>query len=185
MTTSSKILGSLALLATLSSGCGVSSWVTAPESKYPISLSSGVRDQTGELVTSDRKTVVGQYSQSYKACSMAWRMVSFTGDKDISDEVNKQVSDVHGDALTDVSVTSSGTVWTLLTLIGIFPDCGNVEISGKIVKVAAPPTPALPKAEAPRAPAPTKVDTPPAPAPAPASPPPPAATPQTNPSPNP
>lgn len=131
----------LGVLLALSTGCGVSSWVTAPESKYPISMSSGVRDAQGTLVPATRKTVVGQYEQHYKACSMLWRIVSFTGDKDISDDVNAAVADAKGDAITDLSVESSATVWTLMTLIGIFPDCAQVRLKGNIVKVAPAATP--------------------------------------------
>ncbi len=142
-----KALGLGALLV-LSTGCGVSSWVTAPESKYPISMSSGVRDAQGDLVPEGRKTVVGRYEQHYKACSMLWRIISFTGDKDISEDVNTAVADAKGDAVTDLSVESSATVWTLLTLIGIFPDCGQVRLQGNIVKVtpvAPKPVPVAPK----------------------------------------
>jgi hypothetical protein len=136
-----KLLAALALIGAASSGCGVSSWVTAPESTYPISMSSGLRDQSGELVTSERMTEVGKFTQSYKACSMAWRLISFTGDKDISEEINQQVSTAKGDGVTDLSVTSSATVWTMTTLIGIFPDCANVEIRGSIVKVSGAAAP--------------------------------------------
>ncbi|HEY4158407.1 MAG TPA: hypothetical protein VGM29_09925, partial [Polyangiaceae bacterium] len=117
--------------AALSSACGVSSWVTAPESKVPISMSSGIRDQTGQLVPAERKQQVGKFAMDYKACSMLWRLISFTGDKDISEQVNKQVTDAGGNAITNLSVESSGTVWTIMTLVGIFPDCGSVRIGGR------------------------------------------------------
>jgi hypothetical protein len=125
-------------------GCGVSSWVTAPEAKVPISMSNGLRDQNGVLVAASNKQEVGDFKMDYKACSMLWRIVSFTGDKDISDEVNRQVSEAGGNAITHLSVESSGTVWTIMTLIGIFPDCGNVRIGGKIVKVTTPTAPRRP-----------------------------------------
>jgi hypothetical protein len=131
-----KLLAVLALgLAPLCAGCGVSSWVTAPEAKVPISMSNGLRDQQGELVPAANKQQVGELKMDYKACSMLWRIISFTGDKDISEEVNRQVSEAGGNAVTNLSVESSGTVWTLMTLIGIFPDCSSVRIGGKIVKV--------------------------------------------------
>jgi hypothetical protein len=130
--------------ALLSTGCGVSSWVVAPDAKVPISMSNGLRDQQGELVPAADKQQVGEFKMDYKACSMLWRIISFTGDKDISEEVNRQVTEAGGNAITNLSVESSGTVWTLMTLIGIFPDCGSVRVGGKIVKVKteAPATPA-------------------------------------------
>ena len=91
-----------ALFLSALSGCGVSSWVTAPDSKYPISMSSGLRDQTGELVAPANKTTVGSFEKQYKACSMLWRLISFTGDKDISDSVNEQVAANKGDAIQDL-----------------------------------------------------------------------------------
>ncbi len=139
--------------AFLLGGCGVSSWVTAPDSKYPISMSDGIRDQSGELVATDKKTKVGTFEKHYKACSMLWRLISFTGDKDISDAANQQIADAKGDAITNLTVESSGTVWNIITFIGIFPDCGNVRLNGDIVKVtpavappaALPPAPAKPE----------------------------------------
>ena len=92
---------------------------------------------------------------------MLWRLISFTGDKDISDAVNEQVTSAKGDAIQDLSVESSGTVWNIMTFIGIFPDCANVRLKGTIVKVtppaaapaatpmAAPPVTAPPVAPAP------------------------------------
>jgi hypothetical protein len=146
------------------SGCGVSSWVTAPDSKYPISMSSGLRDQTGELVASTNKTTVGSFEKHYKACSMLWRLISFTGDKDISQAVNEQVAANKGDAIQDLSVESSGTVWNIMTFIGIFPDCANVRLKGTIVKVTPPA--AAPTATPAAAPAVTAPPVAPAPSPA-------------------
>jgi hypothetical protein len=166
--------GFAAVLGLLASGCGVSSWVTAPESEYPISMSQGIRDPDGELVAKSRKIVVGKYEQEYKACSMLWRMISFTGDKDISEEVNAQVKKAGGDAITEFSVESSGTVWNVVTFLGIFPDCANVKLRGNIVKVAAAPapraTPAAPPKAAPATPAAPAAPQPPAAPPAPAEP---------------
>lgn len=154
-------------LAVALSGCGVSSWVTAPDSKYPVSMSSGLRDKSGELVASSHKTKVGDFEKHYKACSMLWRLISFTGDKDISDDVNQQITDAKGDAITNLSVESSGTVWNIITFIGIFPDCGNVRLKGDIVKVTPPaPAPALPAPAAAPLPPVAPTAAPPAPAPA-------------------
>lgn len=155
------------VLMVVLSGCGVSSWVTAPDSKYPISMSSGLRDQNGELVASANKTKVGTFEKHYKACSMLWRLISFTGDKDISDSVNEQIAGAKGDAIQDLSVESSGTVWNIMTFIGIFPDCANVRLKGTIVRVTPPAPPAPPAVAAPTAPAaPPAAAPPPPPAPA-------------------
>ncbi|HEY3665775.1 MAG TPA: hypothetical protein VGL19_07245 [Polyangiaceae bacterium] len=158
------------VLAVLLSGCGVSSWVTAPDSKYPISMSSGLRDQHGELVPAASKTTVGTFEKHYKACSMLWRLISFTGDKDISDSVNEQVAANKGDAVQDLSVESSGTVWNIITFIGIFPDCANVRLKGTIVKVTPPAPPVATPAAAPAPAAVPPAAAPPPPAPAAANP---------------
>jgi hypothetical protein len=163
------------VLALVLSGCGVSSWVTAPDSKYPISMSSGLRDEHGELVPAASKTTVGTFEKHYKACSMLWRLISFTGDKDISDSVNEQVAANKGDAVQDLSVESSGTVWNIITFIGIFPDCANARLKGTIVKVTPPAPPVAAPAAAPALPLPATppAAAPPPPAPAAANPPPP------------
>ena len=88
---------------------------------------------------------VGDFALSYKACSMLWRFVSFTGDKDISENVDAQVKAKGGDAITNLSVSSGATIWNDLTVIGLLPDCSSVIIAGDIVKVkAAAGAPAVP-----------------------------------------
>lgn len=117
-------------------------------------MSNGLRDEGGKLLTQDRKVKVGEFKTSYKACSMLWRNVSFTGDKDISEKVDEQVNAKGGDAITNLSVSSGGTLWNFFTVIGLVPDCSSVRITGDIVKVTPAPTPAPPAAAPPAAPPP-------------------------------
>src|SRR4051812_15873576 len=133
-----------ALAAVLASanGCGASSWVVAEHAEYPVSMSGGLRDADGKILPAERKETVGHFEMHYKACSMLWRLISFTGDKDISDQVNGQVKAQSGDAIANLNVSSGGTVWNILTIVGILPDCSSVKINGDIVKVKPVATPA-------------------------------------------
>jgi hypothetical protein len=119
----------------LLTGCGASSYVTAPHAEYPVSMSSGIRDADGSILPESRKERVGTFTLAYLSCSMAWRLVSFTGERDVSEDVNQQVKAAAGDAITDLRVESGATVWSVMTLVGLLPDCGHVRLRGAIVRV--------------------------------------------------
>jgi|GEM_PF-1901571 len=124
-----------ASLAVLLTGCsGARSHVIADEARYPISLSDGVRDADGKLLPDERKQVVGSFTHSYKAWGWLWRVFSFTGDHDISEDVNEQVAAAGGDAIVNLSVKSELCLWNMFTLVGLLPDCSNVSVRGHIIK---------------------------------------------------
>lgn len=138
-------------------GCsGSRSHVVAPSAKYPVSMSDGVRKADGTLLPDEEKKLVGGFSYDYKAWGMLWRIFSFTGDRDISEEVNEQVARANGDAIVNLSVKSESCTWNLFTLIGILPDCSTVTVRGHIIKAeeaqaatasALPPAPSAPADE--------------------------------------
>ena len=134
-----------AVIALGCAGCGVSSWVTADQSRYPISMSNGLRGPDGRVIPPEHIHPVGHFEQRYLACSMLWRIISFTGHHDVSDDVNEQVKALGADAITNLAVTSGVTGWQLFTFLGIFPDCSKVSISGDIVKVDRPAPPPPPE----------------------------------------
>jgi len=140
MSTLSRHAISILALALLATGCsGARSHVVADSARYPISLSDGVRDQDGKLLPDEQKQVVGGFTYSYRAWGWLWRIVSFTGDHDISDAVNEQVAAANGDAIVNMSVKGEMCLWNLFTIVGVLPDCSNVRVRGHIIK-AAPPT---------------------------------------------
>ena len=118
-------------------GCaGARSYVVAREASVPISMSDGLRGEDGKLLRSEQKHVVGEFSYDYRAWGMLWTAISFTGNKDISEEVDRQVKDAGGDAVNNLEVRSGNCGWTLFTIVGLLPSCSNVEIRGDIVKVS-------------------------------------------------
>lgn len=141
-------------------GCaGARSHVIAPESQYPISMSDGVRDADGSLLLDKQKRVVGGFQGDYMAWGWLWSLVSFTGDHDISDEINEQVKQAGGDAIVNLAVRSEPCLWNVFTLIGVVPDCAYVRVRGHIIKkvaVVAPPPPTAPPPPAPTPTAPSE-----------------------------
>ncbi len=163
------VFGWICLLAVSAVGCsGAHASLVAPDAKYPISLSDGVRDSTGRLVPDEELEVVGAFQSDFSTWGMWWNIISFTGDADISEDVNEQVNAAKGEGIVNLSVRSGNTVWNGFTLFGLLPDATTVKVRGHIVRrrkkveapppppvaaVAPPPAAAAPASEAPAAPA--------------------------------
>ncbi|HEY4393432.1 MAG TPA: hypothetical protein VGP64_05200 [Polyangia bacterium] len=121
-------------LLVLTAGCGARSYIRADSARYPVSLSSGVRGADGKLVDPQALQKTGEFHSDYTACRMFWTLVPVkSAHRDISDEVNQQVAEAHGEAIVNLSVQSAATVWSFITFLGVFPDCGKVDITGDIV----------------------------------------------------
>jgi hypothetical protein len=126
----------LVALAAAAFGCsGARSYVVARSATVPISISDGLRGPDGALLADGQKTVVGEFEYQYRAWGMLFRIISFTGDKDISEEINRQVAAAGGDAVNNLEVSSGNCLWNMFTLVGLLPDCANVAIHGDIIKV--------------------------------------------------
>ena len=138
----------LAVALALAACSGTRSYVVASASKYPISLSDGLRGPDGALLRPEQKHVVGEFSYNYKTWGMFWTMIAIVAttlltdytDKDISAEINQQVKDAGGDGVTNLTVWAGACTWNVFTVVGVLPDCGNVEITGEIVKVSGTST---------------------------------------------
>ncbi len=153
-------------------GCGARSYVAAPGAKYPVSLSSAVRGPDGKILSDGDVEKRGTFKMDYTACSMLWTLIPFTGTKDISSQVDRQVANKGGEAITNLSVESSAGAWNIMTIVGVLPDCGHVKVRGDIVArltpmpitpAAAPPSPTPPAAAPAAAPPAAPSATPPAP----------------------
>lgn len=168
------VLTLAASVLVLSSACGTRSYIEAETSKYPISMSSGVRDETGKLVPADRLQKVGTFKQDYRTCSMIWTLIPlWNRTRDISDAVNEQVSQREGEAVINLTVEAGAHLTSVMTIVGLLPDCNFVKVRGDIVEriaQATPPAvmPAPPPVAAPPAPAATPPPAAAATAPAPA-----------------
>jgi hypothetical protein len=158
-------LGGLALLSLVAGGCGARSYIAAPGAKYPVSLSGAVRGPDGKVLAEGETQKLGSFKMDYTACSMLWTLIPFTGTKDISKQVNRQIANKGGEAVTNLTVESSAGAWTLMTMLGVLPDCGHVKVRGDIIARRPPPPAAVPPAAPPAAPAesatPRPVDSPP------------------------
>ena len=123
----------LALALTVA-GCGARSYIEASQTRYPVSMSSAVRAPDGTVLTSSQLRKVGTFALAYKKCNMLWTLIPLIfRTENISEDVDEQVARVHGEAIINLSVESSATIWNVMTLFGVLPDCGNVRIDGDIV----------------------------------------------------
>jgi len=122
--------------------------ITADHSRYPISMSQAVRDQTGRLHDRRSLETVGALDAGgtrvgifYSALTMPWTI-------DISDAVNQQVAAAGGEAVINLAVSVSGAcdvlnAFPILNMIPIWPGCVPVTVTGEIVRRRPPwPPPA-------------------------------------------
>jgi hypothetical protein len=133
-------------------GCaGGRTTIQANTSKYPISMSRGIRDVDGSLVPRERRRIVGHVEWKGHAWSLVYSWVSLTPSQDISDAINKQVADLNGDAVINLNVASSTCAMNLVPILDwlpIWPGCANVKVTGDVIQVvpgeAPPPPPSMP-----------------------------------------
>lgn len=131
----SRILFALSLAALLTTACGTRSYVVAPKSQYPISLSSAVRDEAGEVVPVSRLQKLGTFKHDYNTCSMIWTIIPLGGrTRDISKAVNEQIAEREGEAIINLRVEAGAYISSIATMFGLLPDCNNVKIRGDIVE---------------------------------------------------
>jgi hypothetical protein len=124
----------LVVFALLATACGARSYISAGDSTFPVSMSSAVQGPDGTVLVGSDLQTVGAFRLDYKKCNMLWTLIPlFFRTEDISDEIDEQVRRAHGEAVINLTVQSSATVWNVLTLFGVLPDCSNVRIRGEIV----------------------------------------------------
>ena len=127
----------------LSCGCtvGAHGTVTANSARYPISLSSMVRDRDGEIVRGAELERVGRIRYEAKSWAMLWGLVELTDAHDISTVVNSEVQAAGGDAVINLTVATDSCGWNMLVyfnplhILPVWPGCVNLEVEGDIVRV--------------------------------------------------
>ena len=127
----------LGLAATTGCFAGANSTVVARRARYPISLTEAVRDPSGALVPADRQEIVGRFSYDYRAWGVMYGMASLTGERDISNEVNRQVEERGGEAIVNFAVDVGQCFWTWASIaltMGLAPGCADIAISGRIIR---------------------------------------------------
>lgn len=129
----------------LATGCaGARTTVVADTSKYPVSLSRGVRDADGVIASAERTKKVGSLHGSSTAWGLLYSAVRLTPKTDISSLVNDQIAAAGGDAVVNLRIHSShcaSDFFAILTTLPVWPGCANIAVEGDIVKVLPPPTP--------------------------------------------
>ena len=129
-----------ALLA-LTTGCaGARSELTADDARYPVSLSRGVRDAEGDLVSQDRMKTVGTFHDDTTVYGFVYSLAKVTPKVDISRVVNEQVAAHGGDAIVNLRVNVKSCALDYIPFIAWvpgWPGCAKVDVRGDIIKVAA------------------------------------------------
>jgi len=147
-----EFLLSLGLIVAVDSSCaGASAHVRADTSRYPISMSPVVRDQNGMLLERGHLVHVGQLSISSAKIAIFYTLLP-PRTFDVSEEVNRQVAAVGGEAVVNFTVeTTDGcdvlNFFPVLNILPIWPGCVPVAVWGDIVKrvpLAGPPPAAAP-----------------------------------------
>lgn len=144
-----KLYYSLLPLLVISCAWGARTRITADQALYPVSMSRGVRDQNGEIVSAERRQVVGQFQYKKRTWSTFYTLVPITPRRNISKAVNAQVQQAGGDAIINLTTIVQScrlpNYVVLFNLLPIWPSCAKVSVYGDIIKVLpAAPTPPTP-----------------------------------------
>lgn len=123
-------------------GCaGVGSEVYASSAKYPVSLSPAVPDDSGHVLLEGRELEkVGTLSETYWRWSILYD--SIEGEVDVSEDVNRAVQEHGGEAVVNLSVTSTECFldwFVVLTWLPFWPTCAVVSVEGDVVRRSAAP----------------------------------------------
>jgi hypothetical protein len=131
-------------------GCaGARVEVTAARARYPISMSSVVRDGAGTLLAGSAFERVGELVVQKTLVGILYGRVMPIATCDISDDVNAQVGAAGGEAVLGLEVTVSGSCAFLnevpvVVALPIWPGCVPITITGEIVRRRPAPTPPPP-----------------------------------------
>jgi hypothetical protein len=130
---------SMVALSLVATGCaGARTTLVAPDSRYPVSLTRGVRDGDGQLVPAARRQVVGKFAANLTAWGLFYSAANLTPTSDVSQAINEQVAATRGDAIVNLHVATADCAldWFVpLNLLPIWPGCTIVQLEGDIVRV--------------------------------------------------
>lgn len=133
-------LGRALAVSLLVTSCGgARTTVVATHARYPVSLSRGLRDSNGSLVTAERRKLVGKFSASHTAWNLFYSAAKLTPTTDISDEVNAQVAAAQGDGIIHLTIVTKACALDYmifpLGILPFWPSCAFVDVHGDIVRV--------------------------------------------------
>lgn len=129
----------LAGLLTAAGCAGAGVAVTASRSRYPLSLSPEVRDDTGRLYDQRSLTKVGTLDVRQTSLGFLYSGLTPHSTRDFSDEINAQVAAVGGEAVVGLTITVRARCdwlngFPLLDALPIWPGCVPVRLTGDIVR---------------------------------------------------
>lgn len=137
----SRRLRALALLASLLGvGCsGARVQVTADRARYPLSLSSVVRDGNGRIYDARSLVKVGWLDVRKTTPGFVYTALTIPPARDFSDEINAQIAAAGGEAVVGMTVSLSGSCgwlngFPILNALPVWPGCVPVRMTGDIVK---------------------------------------------------
>lgn len=138
----SRGAGALCILFGLSSCAGATAQVKAERARYPLSLSSVVRQQDGVLLQERSLEKLARLNVSSNAVAIGYSHLP-KGEVDISEEVNKQVRKAGGEAVINLTISAGGgcgffNAFPFLNLLPFWPGCVPVSVTGDIVKRRRP-----------------------------------------------
>ena len=126
-------------------GCvGARPKVRLDSAKYPVSMSGVLLDCNGQPLYPDEQIAVGRFRAEKIGYAMGYSFLQLAP-VDFSEELNKQVSSVNGEAIVNLQVKKIFSPCTFLhvvqitQILPIFLGCSKVQIEGDIVRSKSPP----------------------------------------------
>jgi hypothetical protein len=111
--------------------------ISLEEARVPVSMSRTVRDENGNLLKLGELEKVGKFNTTLLSWSILYKSVPLSGKKDISLDVNDQVSKVNGEALvnTTIECRSCGLInLPVLSVLPFWPTCSIINANADIVR---------------------------------------------------
>ncbi|MFT3713597.1 MAG: hypothetical protein QM817_38560 [Archangium sp.] len=148
----------LLMSMTLLVGCaGARTTIVAPDTRFPVSLSEGMRAPDGHLLEPAEMEVVGTFESKRTIWGMLYSIIPLTPTTDLSKEVDQQVEAAGGQAIVRLKTEAQHCAFNhfiVFSFIPVWPGCSNIVVSGDIIRyrpaVVTVPTPT----QAPTAPVP-------------------------------
>lgn len=129
----------LVLIFLLMSCAGARPKVRLDAAKYPVSMSTVVLDQNGNPLPRSQQEQVGQFKAKIRAAAMGYSFLPLNP-CDFSEELNKQVEAVNGEAVVNYEVATRIIPCNFIEIIQwsqslpIFVGCVDVYARGEIIR---------------------------------------------------
>lgn len=129
----------LVAVGALGAGCaGGQVFVSAPDARYPVSMSRSYVEADGDVVVPRPEELVEHFEISWRNWTLFWTLLPLSGDeRDLSRELDAKVEEASGVAIVNLKVTAKeDPLWFLLSLVPIYPSSVGVVVRGDVVRLA-------------------------------------------------